>query len=247
MSGHSKWHSIRHKKAAKDAKRGKLYTRLIKEIVVAARMGGSDESMNSRLRSAVASARSANMPNDTINKAVMRGTGELEGVNYEEATYEGYGPGGIALLIECLTDNKNRTAAEMRYLMTRNNANLGAPGSVAWKFTAKGVLTFSKEKVSEEELFEKLLEVAGVEDISDEGDVLQVLCDPNEFEAVKEAAEAADLEAESSELTKLPSDWIALEGEEVSKAMKLIESIEDHDDVQNVYTNLDFPEEMLSE
>ena len=246
MSGHSKWHSIRHKKAAKDQKRGKLFTKLIKELVVAARMGGGDETMNARLRSAVVAAKGSNMPADTIKKAIMRGTGELDGVDYEEVFYEGYGPGGIALLIECLTDNRNRTAAEMRYVMSRNNGSLGSPGSVAWKFTSKGVLTFSKESTTEDQLMETLLE-AGVEDITDEGDVLQVTCDPGDFEEVKKAADEAKIETDSAELTKLPGDWVKLEGDEAEKAMKLVEALEDHDDVQNVYTNLDVPEEMLEE
>ncbi len=246
MSGHSKWHSIRHKKAAKDAKRGKLFTRLIKELVVAARMGGGDETMNARLRTAVATAKASNMPSDTIKKAIMRGTGELDGIDYEEVFYEGYGPGGIALLVECLTDNRNRTAAEMRYVMSRNYGSLGSPGSVAWKFTSKGILTFSKEKTNEDQLMETLLD-AGVEDITDEGDFLQVTCDPGDFEEVKKAAEEASIEADSVELTKLPGDWVKLEGDDAIKAMKLVDALEDHDDVQNVYTNLDVPEEMLEE
>ena len=246
MSGHSKWHSIRHKKAAKDQKRGKLFTKLIKELVVAARMGGGDEAMNTRLRSAIATAKGSNMPSDTIKKAIMRGTGELDGVDYEEVFYEGYGPGGIALLIECLTDNRNRTAAEMRYVMSRNHGSLGSPGSVAWKFTSKGVLTFSKESTTEDLLMETLLE-AGVEDITDEGEIFQVTCDPGDFEEVKKAADEAKLEADSAELTKLPGDWVKLEGEDATKAMKLVDALEDHDDVQNVYTNLDIPEEMLEE
>jgi YebC/PmpR family DNA-binding regulatory protein len=246
MSGHSKWHSIKHKKAAKDQKRGKLFTKVIKELVVAARMGGGDELMNPRLRTAVALAKSVNMPADTVKKAILRGTGDMDGVNYEEVVYEGYGPGGIALLVECLTDNKNRTAAEMRYVMSRNNGNLGTPGSVAWKFQAKGVLTFSKERTTEDELMEKLLD-AGVEDITDEGEMLQVTCDPAVFETVKEAAEKAGLENDGSELTKIPGDWIALQGEDAKKALRLVEALEDHDDVQHVYTNFDIPEELLEE
>jgi len=246
MSGHSKWSSIKHKKAAKDQKRGKIFTRVIKELQVAARSGGGDLDANARLRTAVSLAKSVNMPADTIKKAIQRGTGELDGVDYQEATYEGYGPGGIALLVECLTDNKNRTAAEMRFVMTRNNGSLGAPGSVAWKFTNKGVFTFLKEKTTEDELMEKLLE-EGVEDITDEGGVLQVVCEASDFEQVKAAVDQSGIEFESAELTKLPSDWVKLEGNDANKAMKLVEALEDHDDVQHLFTNLDVPEEMLEE
>ena len=245
MSGHSKWSTIKHKKAAKDAKRGKIFTKLIKEIVVAARDGGGDESMNSRLRTAVLAARAANMPNDTIKNAIARGTGELEGVDYEEVIYEGYGPGGIAILVECLTDNRNRTAADMRYVMSRNNGSLGSPGSVAWKFSAKGMFIFEKEKYTEEQLMEELLD-AGVEDITDEGDVFQVLCGITDFEDVKKVVDEKGFEAVSAEMTKLPGDYVNLDGDQAEKAMKLIEALEDHDDVQDVYSNLDVPEEMLS-
>jgi len=244
MSGHSKWSTIKHKKAAKDAKRGKIFTKLIKEIVVAARDGGGDESMNSRLRTAIEAARSCNMPNDTMKKAIQRGTGELEGVDYEEATYEGYGPGGIALYVECLTDNRNRTAADMRYVMSRNHGSLGSPGSVAWKFTAKGIFVFEKENVTEEQLMDKLLD-SGVEDINDEGDVFEVLCEIHSFEDVKKAVAEAGFTPVSSEMTKLPGDWVKLEGTDAENAMQLVEALEDHDDVQNVYSNLDVPDEML--
>lgn len=247
MSGHSKWHSIKHKKAKTDALRGRAFTKVIKEIVVAARMGGGgDPESNARLRTALSAAKAVNMPADTVKKAILRGTGELEGVNYEEAVYEGYGPGGIALLIECLTDNKNRTASEMRFVMSRNNGNLGAPGSVGWKFKSRGILSFDKEKATEDKLMEALLD-AGAEDISDQDDHWQVLCGPHDLEQVKEAAEKAGLEYERAEVTKLPDAWVHLEGGEASKAMKLVDTLEDHDDVQHVYTDMDVPEEMLEE
>jgi YebC/PmpR family DNA-binding regulatory protein len=244
MSGHSKWSTIKHKKAAKDAKRGKIFTKLIKDIVVASRAGGGDESMNASLRTAVLAAKGSNMPNDTIKNAIQRGCGELDGADFEEVLYEGYGPGGIALLVECLTDNRNRTAADMRYVMSRNNGTLGAPGSVAWKFEAKGVFIFDKENITEEQLMEQLLE-AGVDDITDEGDVFQVLCEVSAFPEVKKACEDAGFEAVSAEVTKLPGDYVNLEGNDAEKAMKLIEALEDHDDVQDVYSNMDVPEEML--
>jgi YebC/PmpR family DNA-binding regulatory protein len=244
MSGHSKWSTIKHKKAAKDAKRGKIFTKLIKEIVVASRSGGGDESMNASLRSAVITAKAANMPNDTIKSAIQRGCGELDGADFEEVNYEGYGPGGIALLVECLTDNRNRTAADMRYVMSRNHGTLGSPGSVAWKFTAKGVFIFEKEGVTEEQLMDKLLD-AGVEDITDEGEIFQVLCETTDFEEVKKAIDEAGFETASAEVTKLAGDYVNLEGTDAQKAMKLIEALEDHDDVQDVYSNMDVPEEML--
>ncbi len=245
MSGHSKWHSIRHKKAIKDARRGRLFTKILREITVAAKTGGADEALNPRLKAAVAKAKANNVPQDNIKKAIMRGTGELEGVNYEEVVYEGYGPGGVALLIECLTDNKNRTASEMRYIMSRNNGSLGTPGSVAWKFKKKGVLIFSKEDVTEDELMEKLID-AGLENIEESGDTYEVTCDPSDFEAVKKAAEEAGLTPKSAELTMLPVNLVKLDVEEARKAMKLLEALDDHDDVQNVYTDLDIPEELAA-
>ena len=246
MSGHSKWHSIKHKKAATDAKRGKIFTKIIKEITVAARCGGGDVENNARLRTVLVKAKAANMPQDTIKKAIQRGTGELEGVTYEEVVYEGYGPGGVAVLVDVLTDNRNRTTAEMRYLMSRNNGSMGEAGCVAWQFKARGLLTFSSDATSEDELMEKLLD-AGVDDISEEAGMISVVCAPTDFEAVKKAADDAGLKYTSAEVTKLPQNYVELGEDDARKAMKLVEALEDHDDVQNVYTNFDIPESLLEE
>ena len=241
MSGHSKWHTIKHKKGALDAKRGKIFTRLIKEITVAARMGGGDIDANARLRKVVNDAKGQNMPNDTIDRAIKRGTGELEGVNYEEITYEGYGIGGVAVLVETLTDNRNRTVAELRHLFSKNGGNLGEAGSVAWMFDKKGYIVVDKEAKSEDELFEIALE-AGADDVKDEGDVFEIYTAPENFDAVSEAIKAAGIEPQAAEITMIPQNHIKLEGAEAKSMLKLYDAIDDHDDVQQLYANFDIDE-----
>jgi YebC/PmpR family DNA-binding regulatory protein len=241
MSGHSKWHTIKHKKGALDAKRGKLFTRLIKEIAVAARDGGGDQDANARLRKAVTDAKAANMPNDTIDRAVKRGTGDLEGVNYDEITYEGYGPGGVALLIETMTDNRNRTVAELRHMLSKNGGNLGESGSVAWLFDRKGYVVVDKSKKSEEELFEIAIE-AGADDMKEDGDNFEIFTSQEDFEAVSEAIKKAGIEPEISEISMIPQTFIKLEGADAKQMLKLYEAIDDHDDVQNLYANFDIDE-----
>lgn len=241
MSGHSKWHTIKHKKGALDAKRGKVFTRLIKEITVASRMGGGDIEANARLRKVVNDAKGQNMPNDTIDRAIKRGTGELEGVNYEEITYEGYGFGGVAVLVETLTDNRNRTVAELRHLFSKNGGNLGEAGSVAWMFDKKGYIVVDKEAKSEDELFEIALE-AGADDVQDEGDVFEIYTAPENFEAVLEAVKAAKIEPQAAEISMIPQNHIKLEGADAKAMLKLYEAIDDHDDVQQLYANFDIDE-----
>jgi len=245
MSGHSKWATIKHKKGATDAKRGKIFTRLIKEITIAAKTGGGDPDGNPRLRGAIAAAKAENMPADNIKRAIQRGTGELEGVNYEEITYEGYGPGGVALIVDVLTDNKNRAVSEIRHAFSKNGGNLGESNSVGWMFTKKGVITVAKSAASEDKLTEIVLE-AGGEDLSDEGDNWEVLCDPKDFEAVTEAIKAAKITPEHAEVTKIASTYTKLEGNQASAMMRLLETIEDLDDTQNVYSNFDFDEEAMA-
>ena len=237
MSGHSKWSTIKHKKAAKDAKKGKVFTKIIREITVAAKNGGGDVAMNPRLRLVVDKAKGAGMPKDNIDRAIKKGTGAAEGENYEEVTYEAYGPGGAALLIDALTDNKTRTVMEVRNNLSRNGGNLGSAGSVAFMFKMRGQLLFLKENgATEDALMDKLLE-HGVEDITDSGEGIEVTCDPHAFEAVKKAADAAGLKYESAEITKLPSSYVKVAGNDAAKMMKLVEALEDLDDVQNVYGN----------
>jgi YebC/PmpR family DNA-binding regulatory protein len=241
MSGHSKWHTIKHKKGALDAKRGKLFTRLIKEITVAARMGGGKVEDNPRLRKVVNEAKGANMPNDTIDKAIKRGTGELEGVTYEEITYEGYGVGGVAVLVETMTDNRNRTVAELRHLFSKNNGNLGEAGSVGWMFDKKGYIVVDKEAKSEDELFELAIE-AGADDLQDEGDVFEIYTAPESFDAVADAVKAAGIEPQAAEISMIPQNYIHLEGAEAKQMLKLYDALDDHDDVQKVYANFDIDE-----
>lgn len=242
MSGHSKWHTIKHKKGALDAKRGKIFTKLIKEITVAARTGGSgDVDANARLRKAVTDAKAQNMPNDTIDRAIKRGTGELEGVNYDEITYEGYGPNGVAILVETMTDNRNRTVAELRHLFSKNGGNLGEAGSVAWMFDKKGYIVVDKAAKSEDELFEIAIE-AGADDMQDEGDVFEIFTAPDSFEAVSDAIKAAGIEPQASEVSMIPQNYIKLEGSDAKTMMKLYDAIDDNDDVQKVYANFDIDE-----
>ena len=242
MSGHSKWSTIKHKKGATDAKRGKLFTKLIKEITVAARMGGGDPESNPRLRHALNSARSQNMPKDTSDRAVKKGTGELEGVNYEEILYEGYGPGGVAVLVECLTDNRNRTIAEVRHAFGKAGGNVGTDGCVAWMFDKKGLITVSKEESDEETLMELALD-AGAEDIIEETDSFDIITDPSDFDAVQEAIDAAEIKYELAEITMIPQNLTKVEGKEAEQMIKFMEVLDDSDDIQNFYCNADIPDD----
>jgi len=241
MSGHSKWHSIKHKKGALDAKRGKLFTKFIKEITVAARYGGGDPDGNARLRKAILDAKAGNMPNDTIDRAIRRGTGEEEGVNYEEITYEGYGPRGVALLIESMTDNRNRTVAEIRHIFSKNGGNLGESGSVGWMFEKKGYIVVDKATKSEEELFELAIE-AGADDLRDDEDNFEIITAPDAFEGVLNAVKTAGIEPQVAEVEMVPQNYIKLEGADARQMLKLMEALEDHDDVQKVSANFDISE-----
>jgi YebC/PmpR family DNA-binding regulatory protein len=241
MSGHSKWHSIKHKKGATDAKRGKLFTKFIKEITVAARTGGGDPDANARLRKAILDAKAGNMPNDTIDRAVRRGTGAEEGVNYEEITYEGYGPGGVALLIEAVTDNRNRTVAEIRHMFSKNGGNLGEAGSVGWLFEKKGYIVVDKAAKPEDELFDIAIE-AGADDLRDDEDNFEIITSPENFEGVQSAIKSAGIEPQLAEVSMVPQTYIKLEGSSAQTMLRLMEAIEDHDDVQKVYANFDIDE-----
>jgi len=239
MSGHSKWSTIKRKKAAADTKRGKIFTKLIKEITIAARQGGGDPGANPRLRLAIDNAKSANMPSDNIERAIKKATGELEGVNYIELTYEGYGPGGIALLIESVTDNKNRTVAEVRHILSKHGGSLGETGSVAWMFDRKGVITVVAGNKSEDEVMEIVLE-AGAEDFQTEDDFFEVTTAVEDFEDVRKALKNANFNIENANLQWIAKNTVSVSGENAEKAMKIIDALEDNDDVQNVYTNADF-------
>jgi len=242
MSGHSKWSSIKHKKAAKDAKRGKLFTKFIKEITVAARLGGGDINANPRLRTAVTTARENSMPNDNIDRAIKKGTGELEGVHYEEVNYEGYGPGGVAIMASALTDNRNRTVSELRRVFEKHGGNMGAAGCVAWMFHKRGVLSVEKDKADEERLMEVALD-AGADDVTDAGDSFEIITPPEKFEAVKSALQGAPIPTSSAELTMVPENTVSLSGKDAEQVMKLLEELDDHDDVQSVSSNADFSQE----
>jgi YebC/PmpR family DNA-binding regulatory protein len=244
MSGHSKWSTIKHKKGALDAKRGKMFTKLIKELTVAARLGGGDLNGNPRLRKAVADAKAINMPSDNIKRAVQKGTGELEGTTYEEITYEGYGPGGAAILVDAMTDNKNRTVSELRYTFSKNAGNLGEGGCVAWMFSKKGYIIVEKSKAPEDELMEIVLE-AGGEDLKEDGPNWEIFCAPEQFETVLEAVKKKNIEVASSEVGKYPQNYVKLEGKQAHQMLKLMEALEDHDDVQHVWANFDISEEEM--
>ena len=246
MSGHSKWANIKHRKGAADARRGKIFTKLIKEITVAARMGGGDINANPRLRAAVMAAKAENMPKDNWERAIKKGTGELEGVSYEESTYEGYGPGGAAILIDSLTDNKNRAVSEIRHAFSKHGGNMGENGCVAWMFDKKGYLVVEKSAVEEDRLMETALE-AGAEDVRDDGDNFEVICEPDDFEAVKEAVEKASIEYVVAEVTMVPQNITPLEGANAQRMVRLMEALEDCDDVQKVYTNADLPDDLEEE
>jgi len=246
MSGHSKWAGIKHKKAALDAKRGRLFTKLIRELTVAAREGGGNPDTNPRLRSAIDRAKDANMPSDNIEKAVKKGTGELPGVTYESCVFEGYGPGGVALIAEALTDNKNRTSAEVRNIFSKKSGNLAGTGSVSWIFTKKGYVLVSKEIISEEELLSLAIE-AGAEDVKSEGANYEITTDPKDFENVKQALKDKDIKWELADITMIPNSTVRLGGQQAKQVLSLIEALEEHDDVQKVYANFDIPEEIMEE
>jgi YebC/PmpR family DNA-binding regulatory protein len=246
MSGHSKWATIKHKKGALDAKRGKIFTRVIKEITMAAKSGGGDPEGNPRLRTAIALAKAENMPQDNIKRAIQRGTGELEGVNYEEITFEGYGPGGVALLVEVTTDNRNRTVSEIRHSFGKNGGNMGEAGSVAWMFHKKGQIVVPKAAAKEDDLMNIVLESGG-DDLNDDGDNWEILTAPNAFEPVLEALKKANIEIVHSAIGMVPQNYIKLEGSAASQMIRLLEAIEDQDDVQNVYSNFDVDQKQLEE
>ncbi len=245
MSGHSKWHSIRHKKGATDAKRGKIFSKLIKEIIVAARLGGGDPTGNPRLRTAVAAAKAENMPKDNIERAIKRGTGELDGLNYEETIYEGYGPGGVAVLVEVMTDNKNRAAADVRYIFSKRGGSLGEAGCVAWMFHKKGLIVFDQNQISEDEILEVALD-AGADDVVTTEDQFEVYTDLAAFESVKQAFDDRGLRYTMAEITMVPQNTVKLDDEsQAVQILKLMEAIEDSDDVQKVYANFDIPADVL--
>jgi YebC/PmpR family DNA-binding regulatory protein len=243
MSGHNKWSTIKHKKGAADAKRGKIFTKLIKEISIAAKIGGSDPGGNPRLRTAVDKAKAENMPKDNIERAIKKGAGEMEGVNYEETTYEGYGPGGVAVLVEVMTDNRNRTVSDVRSIFSKCNGNMGESGCVSWMFDKKGLIVFSKE-TDFDKLFEAALE-AGAEDVADEEDQIEVTTDPGNFIEVRESLEKAGFKYESAEVTMIPQTMVKLDGKQAESMLKLMDRLEDNDDVQNVYANFDISQEEM--
>ncbi|MEE9571747.1 MAG: YebC/PmpR family DNA-binding transcriptional regulator [Candidatus Neomarinimicrobiota bacterium] len=245
MSGHSKWSTIKRKKGVADAKRGKIFTTIIKEITIAARLGGGDESANPRLRQAIAKAKSANMPADNIKRAIKKGTGELPGVNYEEAVYEGYGPAGVAIIMEILTDNKKRTVAEIRHLMSKYGGNLGENGSVAWMFNKKGQIIIDKNDYDEEAMFEIVLE-CGAEDFESEDKEFIVVTDPVDLMEVKDNLEAKEVVVKSADIELLPKNLQKVEGNDVEKVINLMEALEDNEDIKNVYANFDIDEELLN-
>ena len=242
MSGHSKWASIKHKKGANDAKRGKIFTKIIKEITISARLGGADELTNPRLRTAILKAKNANMPKDNIERAVKKGAGELDGAAYYELTYEGYGPGGVAILIDALTDNKNRSAADVRSQLTKGGGNLGETGCVSYLFKRKGIIGFDAAKYTEDEIMEAALD-AGAEDISTQGDTIEVITEPDDFEKILDALTAAGFEKTMADISKIPDSTVTLDKEKTVKALKLVERLEDLDDVQEVSTNLEIPDD----
>jgi YebC/PmpR family DNA-binding regulatory protein len=244
MSGHSKWSSIKHKKAAKDARKGKLFTKLIKEITIAARLGGGDINANPRLRTAVMAAKAASMPGDNIDRAIKKGTGELEGVSYEEVHYEGYGPGGAAIMVQVLTDNKNRTVQEIRHLFAKYGGNLGESGCVAWMFDKKGLITIDKLQIEEEQLISLALD-AGAEDVREEDGLFEIVTRPEEFEKVREYLERERVATVTAQVTMVPKSTVTLDEKHAEQILKLTEELEDHDDVQSVAANFDIPNEFI--
>lgn len=247
MAGHSKWAQIKHKKAQVDAKKGKVFTKIVKEISIAARLGGGDPASNPRLRNAIEKAKEVNMPNENIKRAIMKGTGELPGTSYEEAFYEGYGPGGVAILIEVLTDNKNRTGSEIRHLITKYGGNLGEAGCVSWMFEKKGYILVDKASIDEDTLMSAALE-AGVEDMRNDPkeDSYEIITSPENMLSVKKNLESSGINISLAEITMLPKNYVTLDEKNSEQVLKLIEILEDHDDVQNVYTNFDAPEEVIA-
>jgi len=247
MSGHSKWHTIKHKKGAADAKRGRVFTRLIKEITVAARLGGGDPVGNPRLRTVLLAAKAANMPKDNIDKAIKKGTGELPGVSYEEAWYEGYGPGGVAIFVQALTDNRNRTLPEIRHLFSKYGGNLGESNCVSWMFEKKGYIVIAKERGgAEDQLLEVVLE-AGGDDVRDDGENWEVLTPPDQMEGVKEALAGRGIPVIAAEVSMVPKNTVKLEGKKAQQLLGMMEALEEHDDVQNVWANFDIPESEITE
>ncbi len=246
MSGHSKWHSIKHKKAAVDAKRGKIFTRIIREITIAARLGGGDPESNPRLRTAIAAARDVNMPMKNIENAIKRGTGEIEGATYEEVVYEGYGPGGVAIMVEATTDNRNRTTAEIRHLFSKYNGSLGAVGCVSYLFSKKGIITVNKESIEEDRLLEAALE-AGAEDVKTEDEGYQVITDQGQLQVVREGLEKAGVKVERAEVVNIPSTTKRVEGRDAETLLKLLDALEEHDDVQSVSSNFEMSDELLEQ
>ena len=244
MSGHSKWASIKHKKGAADAKRGKIFTRLIKELSIAARAGGGDPDMNPRLRTIILDAKANNMPRENIDRAIRRGTGQEPGVSYEEAQYEAYGPGGAALIIDVLTDNKNRTAGEIRHLLEKHGGNLAAPNAVAWMFHKKGYIVIEKTKADEEKLMTAVLD-AGADDLQDDDDNWEVFTAPDVFPAVNEAVKQLGIEPASAEVSMIPQNFVKLEGKTAQQMVKLMDALDDHDDVQHVWSNFDISEKEI--
>ena len=244
MSGHNKWSTIKHKKGAADAKRGKIFSRLIKEIAIAARMGGGDAEGNPRLRTAVNAARAANMPKDNIERAIKRGTGEIAGVSYEEVVYEGYGPGGVAVLLEALTDNKNRTVADIRHIFEKHSGNLGESGCVAWIFEKRGVIELAGDDLTEDEVMELALE-AGAQDVKAEGDSFEITTDPVDFEAVRMAVETKGWKIELAEITMVPQNTVKLEGKKAEQMLKMMDALDDHDDLRRVVANFDISEDEM--
>lgn len=245
MSGHSKWSTIRHKKGVTDARRGKIFSKLIKEITVAARLGGGDPASNPRLRTAVQAAKNENMPKDNIERAIKKGTGELEGVNYEESVYEGYGPGGAAIFVESLTDNKNRAVADIRHILSKSGGNLGSAGCVAWMFDKKGYIVVEHQAVDEDTLMEIAID-AGAEDVREDNSNYEIITALQDFESVKAAIDKESIPYIVAEITMLPQSTVDLVGKEAEQMVKLMETLEDCDDVQKVYTNADIPEELIS-
>jgi len=243
MAGHSKWANIKHRKGAQDAKRGKVFTKLIKEITVAAKIGGGDADANPRLRTAIDKAKSENMPKDTIERAVKKGTGDVDGVNYEEGTFEGYGPGGVAVLVEFMTDNRTRTVADVRHIFNKHNGSLGVSGSVGFLFDRKGLISFNPDQ-DFEAIFEAALE-AGAEDVKDEEDSYEVITDPGDFMEVRDLLADKGVSWETAEVTMLPQTMVQLEGKPAEQMLKMMEKLEDHDDVQNVYANFDISDEEI--
>ena len=244
MSGHSKWSSIKHKKAAKDAKKGKLFTKLIKEITVAARMGGGDVNSNPRLRTAVATAKASRMPNDNVDRAIKKGTGDIAGQSFEEISYEGYGPGGAAIMVRVLTDNKNRSVSDIRRMFSKYGGNLGEGGCVSWMFDTKGLITVDKAEIEEDQLINLTLE-EGAEDVREEGDLYEIVTKPEDFERVREGLQRAKVSIVTAQVTMIPKSTVELGEKHAEQTLKLTEELEDHDDVQNLAANFDIPDELL--